>query len=466
MTATSNQAGAPGLRSYLAETARLKDGQVTPRDFLEQCLDAIARLDPVVRAFVEVADHDALRTAADASGARWRAGQPLSPIDGMPVAIKDIIETIDLPTGQGSPLWDGTISRRDSASVHALRESGAIILGKATTTEFASSHPFHDTTNPHDPTRTPGGSSSGSAAAVGSGMVPAALGTQVVGSILRPASFCGCVGFKPSVGGINRSGSHDHFSQSCQGVLAATLNDAWSVARAISERAGGDPGYVGLTGTVEFTQQAPPTRLAVLETCGWGATSEGARQAFSEATRRLSAAGIELRGRADDPEIEAVERQLADALETTRQINEWEGRWPLNTYADLDASKLSESARERLANAEQMTQQQYADAVSLRSAARNAFARVAGRYDATVTLAATGAAPVGLGSTGNPIMNVSASMLGTPALSLPVLEDESLPLGLQLIGGVNQDAALFAVATGLLGAILARSDLIGAPDPT
>jgi Asp-tRNA(Asn)/Glu-tRNA(Gln) amidotransferase A subunit family amidase len=297
-------------------------------------------------------------------------------------------------------------------------------------------------------------------------MVPAALGTQVVGSILRPASFCGCVGFKPSVGGINRSGSHDHFSQSCQGVLAATLNDAWSVARAISERAGGDPGYVGLTGTVDFSQRARPTRLAVLETCGWGAATDGARRAFAETIDRLREAGVELRGRADDPEIEEVERQLADALEITRQINEWEGRWPLNTYADLDASKLSGSAHERLARAEQMTQQQYADAVGLRSAARDAFARVAGRYDAAITLSATGAAPVGLGSTGNPIMNVSASMLGTPALSLPVLEDEGLPLGLQLIGGVNQDAALFGVATGLLGTVLARPDLIGAPDPT
>jgi Asp-tRNA(Asn)/Glu-tRNA(Gln) amidotransferase A subunit family amidase len=296
--------------------------------------------------------------------------------------------------------------------------------------------------------------------------VPAALGTQVVGSILRPASFCGCVGFKPSVGGINRGGSHDHFSQSCQGVLAATLNDAWSVARAISERAGGDPGYVGLTGTVDFSQRARPARLAVLETCGWGVTTDGARQAFAATLTRLREAGVELRGRADDPEIEAVERQLADALETTRQINEWEGRWPLNTYADLDASKLSESAHERLANAERMTQQQYADAVGLRSAARDGFARVARRYDAAITLAATGAAPVGLGSTGNPIMNVSASMLGTPALSLPVLSDDSLPLGLQLIGGVNQDAALFAVATGLLGTVLARPDLIGASDPT
>src|SRR5882672_3071786 len=169
----------------------------------------------------------------------------------MPIAVKDIIETIDMRTGQGSPLWDGSVTRRDSASVHALREAGAIILGKVTTTEFASSESFASTSNPHDATRTPGGSSSGSAAAVGAGMVPAALGTQVVGSILRPASFCGCVGFKPSVGAINRSGSYDHFSQSCTGVLAASLEDAWLVAVNIAARAGGDPGYPGLLGPPE-----------------------------------------------------------------------------------------------------------------------------------------------------------------------------------------------------------------------
>ena len=128
-----------------------------------------------------------------------------------------------MPTGQGSPLFEGQESHRDSASVHALREAGAIIIGKTTTTEFAATHPWHKTQNPHDPKRTPGGSSSGSSAAVGAGMVPAGLGTQVVGSILRPSSFCGAVGFKPSVGAINRSGSHDHFSQSCQGAIGATL---------------------------------------------------------------------------------------------------------------------------------------------------------------------------------------------------------------------------------------------------
>ena len=392
---------------------------------------------------------------------RWRNGKALSAIDGMPVAIKDIIETADMPTGQGSPLWEGTASRRDSASVHALREAGAVIIGKTTTTEFAASYPFHGTRNPHDAKRTPGGSSSGSAAAVGAGLVPAGLGTQVVGSILRPASFCGAIGFKPSVGAINRSGSHDHFSQSCQGAIGATLADTWSVLRAIADRAGGDPGYGGLAGDADLSGRAAPARIAILETGGWSVTTVGARKAFAAAVDNLGRTGIELRGRTDDRDIEAVEKAIADALPLTQAINAWEGRWPLNTYADLDIGKLSMPSRTRLKTAEAMTQREYVELIERRAAVRTTYAKAASRYDVFVTLGACGAAPVGLGTTGNTIMNVTASLLGCPALTLPVLEDEDLPLGLQLLAGPERDAALFGAATWLLGDALERGDLVG-----
>jgi Asp-tRNA(Asn)/Glu-tRNA(Gln) amidotransferase A subunit family amidase len=446
-------------RPYVAFSRRFRDGKTTPRAYLDSCLDAIARIDPAVGAFLEL-NIEGARHIADESTARWRAGKPLSPIDGMPIGIKDIIETIDMPTGQGSPLWKGTKTGRDSASVHALREAGAIILGKTSTTEFAASEPWPGTKNPHDHSRTPGGSSSGSAAAVGSGMVPAGLGTQVVGSILRPASYCGCVGFKPTVGGLNRGGSYDHLSQSSQGVLAATLADAWLVARTISERAGGDPGKVGLTGAVSFARRAKPARLAMLETGGWSTTSKGARVAFVAANQKLAATGVTLRTRADDPLIEAAERAMADALPITRQINEWEGRWPLNTYADTNASKLSGSSQERLRSAVKLTQADYAALIAQRDSARAAFAKAAENYDAFVTLGATGAAPVGFKSTGSPIMNVAASLLGTPALTLPLLSDEDMPLGLQLMGGADGDAALIETAIWALTAF-ARTDLIG-----
>jgi Asp-tRNA(Asn)/Glu-tRNA(Gln) amidotransferase A subunit family amidase len=287
-------------------------------------------------------------------------------------------------------------------------------------------------------------------------MVPAALGTQVVGSILRPASFCGCVGFKPSVGGINRGGSYDYFSQSCTGVLAASLEDAWLVAVNISARSGGDPGYPGLRGPSEPPPPQRPRALAFLRTSGWNEAVPEARAAFETATARLAEAGIAIADRHTDPVVEEVEEAIADAASLTRTINAWEGRWPLNTYREADAGKLSRSALERLAMAEGMTLADYGAAIALRQRNRETHARLAARYDAAITLAAPGAAPVGLGSTGNPVFNVPASMLGIPAVSLPLLSVDGLPLGLQIAGFNGADARLFAVATAirdLLGAV-------------
>ena len=255
------------------------------------------------------------------------------------------------------------------------------------TTEFAATEP-RGTRNPWDLERTPGGSSSGSAAAVACGMVPAALGTQVVGSILRPASFCGVVGFKPSVGGINRGGSYDYFSQSCTGVLAASLEDAWLVAVNIAARAGGDPGYPGLQGPPEPPPAQRPRALAVLQTSGWEIAAPEARRAFEAAAARLAEAGIALADRHADPVIAEVEDAISDAAELTRAINAWEGRWPLNTYRDRDAGKLSGSALERLATAEAMTLADYGAAIARRQRNREIHARLNARYDAAITLAA------------------------------------------------------------------------------
>src|SRR5947199_3791967 len=262
-------------KPYLSATARFKTGSETPRDFLERCLAEIAALDPKIGAFVNL-NLEGARAAADQATARWRAGEPRSPIDGMPIGIKDIIETADMPTENGSPLFAGFRSARDSASVVALREAGAVIVGKTVTTEFASTEP-RGTRNPFDVTRTPGGSSSGSAAAVAVGAIAVGIGTQVLGSIVRPASFCGCFGFKPTVGAINRGGSYDGLSQSVHGPLAASLPEAWVVAYEIAQRAGGDPGYPGLYGPAMPPAAARPNRLAVLETDGWTLATPGAK---------------------------------------------------------------------------------------------------------------------------------------------------------------------------------------------
>jgi len=434
----------PQAKPFLAAAAQFAGGQDTPRAYLERCLETLAAWEPKIGAFV-CTNIEGSRAAADASSMRWRDNKPVSAIDGMPIGIKDIIETADMPTGMGSPLFDGWSSGRDAAAVAALREAGAVILGKTVTTEFAATEP-RGTRNPWDPGRTPGGSSSGSAAAVAAGLVSAALGTQVMGSIVRPASYCGCVGFKPSVGGINRGGSHDELSQSCMGVLAATLEDAWQVASEIAARAGGDPGYQGLVGPLRMPPPARPQRLVFLETAGWQVASAEAKKAIQKSLALLSRNGIDILTRQSDQLVGAVEEAIADARALSIRINTWESRWPLNTYRNRDAGKLSRAMLARLAQAEATSLDDYRADLDERIRVRALYESLAAQCDACVTLAAPAAAPVGLSSTGDPVFAVPFSLLGVPAISLPLLREQGLPLGLQVTGFQGKDATTSAIA--------------------
>jgi len=434
----------PVRRSFIAATPAFAAGQDTPRAFLERCLEQVDAREKDVLAFVET-NIPAARSAADAATLRWRENRPLSSIDGMPIGVKDVIETADMATGMGSPLFTGWRSGWDSASVKALREAGAVILGKTVTTEFAASVPG-PTRNPHDLARTPGGSSSGSAAGVAAGFFSAGLGTQVVGSIVRPSSFCGVYGYKPSLGGINRGGSHDYMSQSCQGVLAASLAEVWRTAIEIVTRTGGDPGYPGIAGPMTPPAPKRPRRLVFLETPGWGAVSAPLKAAFEGTLAKLRASGIEIVGRASTAEVAEVEAALGEALQVTRDINARESVWPLNIYSDRDASKLSPQMRERLKEAQAMTPDEYRRSLLRRAAIRALYAGLASGADGCIALSATGAAPVGLLSTGDPSFAVPGSLLGVPALSLPLLSEGGLPVGLQLLGFEQADADLFAIA--------------------
>lgn len=435
--------------SFIAASADFASGKNSPREVLEQGLAAIDQMEGEIEAFVVRLDPAIARARADEAGKRWRSGAQRSPIDGMAIGVKDVIETIDMPTGMGSPLYHNWRGEKDSASVWALRDAGAIPIGKTVTTEFAASHPG-PTRNPHDPARTPGGSSSGSAAGVAAGFFPAGLGTQVVGSIVRPASYCGVFGFKPTFGAINRGGSHDYMSQSSQGVLATSLNDAWCTMSAIATRVGGDPGYPGLEGPLAPPQAREPRVMIALETPGWAVASTQARAAFNNMKNRLIIEDVTLLTRRDRPEIEAFETMLKRALPLTRLINAWESLWPLNTYAERDASKLSAIMRERMVEGAELSIADYRAALAERASIRAAFASLAQIGEACVTLSAPGPAPLGLDSTGDPSFAVAASVLGAPALSLPMLSDDGLPLGLQLIGFEGADADLFAIASAVL----------------
>jgi Asp-tRNA(Asn)/Glu-tRNA(Gln) amidotransferase A subunit family amidase len=438
----------PRMRPFLPSTVDFTNGKDSPRDFLERCIAELYHWEPRISAFVSL-NLEAARTAADSATKRWRAGKPLSPIDGMPIGIKDIIETIDMATENGSPLFAGYRGNRDAASVAALREAGAVILGKTVTTEFAWMQP-RATRNPWDPARTPGGSSSGSAAAVAVGAVSVGVGTQVFGSILRPSSFCGCFGFKPTVGAINRGGSHDALSQSTHGPLAASLPEAWQVAYEIATRVGGDPGYPGLYGPPSCPLPSKPRRLAVLETPGWAVATSGAKAAFAEASARLKSAGVTLVSREESETIAAVEDAIYDARELSHNIIAWESRWPLNTYRARDMNKLSPAMHDLAARADAMTLDNYRRNIKERQKQRAIYHALAAEFDACLTLAAPGAAPVGLEWTGDAAFVIPGSMLGVPAITLPVLQDDGLPLGLQLLGFADADAALFSTAGGVL----------------
>ena len=265
--------------SFARAVADFRDGTRTPRAFLERCLKTIATRDRTIKAFVTL-NAAAARKAADASTRRYKAGRPLSPIDGCPVAVKDIIATADMPTQMNSPIYKGWRPKADAACVAALRQAGAVIVGKTVTTEFAIGR-SGPTRNPFDTTRTPGGSSSGSAAAVACGMVPVALGTQTQGSVLRPAAYCGVVGFKPTYGALHTGGIHllsttsDHL-----GVIAASVEDAWRVASQISLGAP-SPGVGFLSGAGDAPPAShQPRKLIRLFTRGWTETDTETRVSF------------------------------------------------------------------------------------------------------------------------------------------------------------------------------------------
>jgi Asp-tRNA(Asn)/Glu-tRNA(Gln) amidotransferase A subunit family amidase len=439
---------------------RFRDGVDTPRAYLERAIETIAAREPVVKAFAHLNEAGA-RAAADASTARWKAGKPLSAIDGMPVAIKDLLETKDMPTEMGCEAFRGNFPKRDNAAVWALRQAGAVVLGKTVTAELGGTHPG-PTTNPWDPTRTPGGSSSGSAAAIAARMVPAALGTQVGGSVIRPAAYCGTLALKPTQGGIHR-GERQTTSQSTTGVHAGSIEDLWQVAIEIANRTAGDPGRPGLFGPPSPPAAAKPQRLVVLETEGWAQLDAPSRSAFETLLEQLRSAGVSLLARKDHPWIEALEQAIAKGRAICNACTHWENRWYQRALLDQYPDGLSARAKATLAKAEAMSVDDYRAALAERNAAQQRHAAIAPLADAAILLSCPGPAPVWAGDepgkplaprpTGDFVFNAPSSMLFAPALTMPLLAVGGLPVGVQLMGQQHEDARMTALARWMLGAV-------------
>ena len=435
----------PNVVSFSAALPDFITGKRTPRELLERCIDVIHARERTVKAFVTL-NIVAARKAADASTRRYKAGKPLSPVDGLPIAVKDIIATADAPTQMNSPAFKGWQSGQDAACVAALRRGGAVIVGKSVTTEFAIGY-SGPTTNPFDATRTPGGSSSGSAAAVGAGMVPAGLGTQTQASTLRPAAYCGAVGFKPTIGTLHTGGIHP-LSATCDhlGVIAGTLEDAWRVASRVSLGIG-SPGHPFLSGAAAVPPRARrPRRLIRLYTRGWTEIDSDTEDAMEATVSALEAAGVEIRSRDNDARVARLEQELDDGVDGALDIVAYEMKWPYEDYLSRYGKVIGTRIHGLIERAGKLAPADYAALLANRRRVMQLVRETAADTDGYVTLASSGPAIQGLDYTGSRTFLVYGSWLGLPAFSLPLLQVNGLPLGIQLIGVPHGDGDLCAVA--------------------
>jgi len=388
---------------------------------------------------------------ARAADEERRSGAPLGPLHGVPVGLKDIIDTADMPTENGSPLHAGRTPARDAAVVERLRATGAVLLGKTVTTEFAGRAPGK-TRNPVNPAHTPGGSSSGSAAAVAASQVPLAVGSQTGGSVIRPAAYCGVFGFKPTHGLISRHGmfqlsrSLDHV-----GVFARTLEDVALLAEVLvgfdardpDSRASAHPPYR----EIAASEPPIPPLLAFVKTARWEQVDPDAREACAELVEFLGDRVEELD--LGEPAVQALEwhRIILDSEMAANLDWAWEG----------GRARLSPSMVERLARGREVRARDYLQALARRPALNAGFDELfAQRYDAILTPAASGTAPRGLESTGDPAFNAVWTLCGMPALTVPLMQGENgLPLGVQLVGPRLGDARLLRTARWLVDTVQA-----------
>ena len=429
----------------LAEAAAdIREGRITSAELVADCLARIDAVEPAVQAWTYL-DRDHAMMQAEAADLHRKHGKATGPLHGVPVGIKDIFDTGDLPTELGSPLWAGRTPRRDAVAVARLRAAGAVIMGKTVTTEYAYFHPGK-TRNPHDPARTPGGSSSGSAAAVAAHMVPGAIGSQTNGSVIRPAAFCGVVGFKPTHGLIPRSGALllsrtlDHV-----GTFTRSVEDAALMAEVMAGFDEDDPDTRPIARppfvSVATSEPPLPPRFAFVRSPVWDRAEPVTHEAFGELVEALGEAASEV-------ELGA---SFERAVPLHQTIMEVEMAHNLRRDYEKGGDKLSEPLRKLIGRGRERLAVDYAAAVAGIGPLNEVLDAVFDEYDAILTPAAPGEAPRGLDSTGNPIFCTTWTYLGTPAITLPLLHSEAgLPIGVQLVARRHHDARLLRTAHWLV----------------
>jgi Asp-tRNA(Asn)/Glu-tRNA(Gln) amidotransferase A subunit family amidase len=409
------------MLSALDLARRIETGELTPRAVIDMCAEAIAAREKDVGAFV-VLDLDGARRAAD------NPKLAATPLRGLPVGFKDIFDTADFPTQYGSPIYAGFQPRADAAAVALTRRAGGIVIGKTATTEFATMVPAV-TCNPHNLAHTPGGSSSGSCAAVAAAMLPIAFGTQTAGSVIRPAAFCGIAGFKPSYRLIPTAGVKDvAWHLDTAGVFGSGVADVAFVTAAVT----------GRDLRVDRSTPAPP-RIALARTHLWPHASAAMQQAVENAARSAAAAGAKVVDLTLPPILE-------EAYAAQFVIQDYETFRSRTFEYDRHRDQLGKQLREALDAAAAITADTYDAARRTSSRARQVFADTMAEHDVILTPSAPGAAPHGLGSTGNPMFNRLWTLMGTPCVNIPGFSEGGLPLGIQIVGRFGRDRAALEAA--------------------
>ena len=433
--------GATALRD------RLASGALSVEQVVDAFLARIAERDGEVGAWAWI-DPEFARAQARHLDAHRRTGRPLGPLHGLPVGIKDIIDTARIPTANGTALDAGRVPAEDAWLVARLKEAGAVILGKTVTTELAFLHPSA-TRNPHDLGHSPGGSSAGSAAAVADAMVPLAVGTQTGGSVIRPASYCGVTGFKPSFGAIPRRGVLAQApSLDTVGVFAADPQGAALIAQVLfghdpSDTATAPRPIPGLLAAAESEPLVKPV-LAVIHPPGWDDADPDMKDALGELVDTLGEQAFEV----DLPPA------FAEAEARRRTINLAEMAKCYYRYGRDGREHLSAEMQDALDRGNAIPARDYLAALDWKGMLNAGLAEIFARCDAILTPAATGPAPEGLATTGSAIFNGLWTLCGTPAITLPILAaSNGLPMGVQLTGPVGGDARLLRTARWLFDRI-------------
>jgi len=448
-----NEKPLPDLADLTALEARdrLASGAATAVELAKACLRRIADREPTIHAWAFLDEGYAL-AQAEALDAHRRTGRPIGPLHGLPVGIKDIIDTRDMPTENGNDLDRGRRPAEDAWLVARLRAAGALILGKTVSTECAYMAPA-GTRNPHDPEHTPGGSSSGSAAAVASGMAPLATGTQTGGSVIRPASFCGVVGFKPTFGLIPRTGvlrTSGHLDT--VGTFGRTVEDAALIADAIAGQDPADPATspAAAPRLLETALSEPPVapQLAFVRTPAWPEIEPDCAEGFAELVEALGE-------QCDEVDLPPV---FAEGAAAHKRIMLAEIAHNLRHYYDRASDRLAPETRAAIEEGRTISAASYLSSLDWREPLHAGVEEIFERYDAIVTPAAPGEAPASLQTTGSSTFNVLWSLLGVPAITLPLLTGRNgLPVGVQLIGRRGNDGRLLRTARWLVRTLAASA---------